>query len=140
MQSKLLIEPALPSPDAGRDAVSNRPAMTNGRCRMHGGMFALKHGRYTAEAIEWRRMSGELGLTSVAAQRGWRATRQRFLPSELTYLDTGHDCSRFRVGFPHRTTQESHMIVSSASDYREAARHRASCSITSMVEPMLNKR
>ena len=40
------------------------PAMPNGRCRMHGGMSpgaprgnrnALKHGRYTAEAIECRR-------------------------------------------------------------------------------------
>jgi hypothetical protein len=40
------------------------PAMPNGRCRMHGGMSpgapkgnknALKHGRYTAEAIERRR-------------------------------------------------------------------------------------
>jgi hypothetical protein len=40
------------------------PAMTNGRCRMHGGMSpgaprgnknALKHGRYTADAIARRR-------------------------------------------------------------------------------------
>ena len=40
------------------------PAMTNGRCRMHGGPSpgapkgnknALKHGRYTAEAIARRR-------------------------------------------------------------------------------------
>jgi uncharacterized protein YjcR len=40
------------------------PAMPNGRCRMHGGMFpgapkgnknALKHGHYTAEAIAKRR-------------------------------------------------------------------------------------
>ena len=40
------------------------PAMTNGRCRMHGGKspgapkgnsHALKHGRYTAEAIARRR-------------------------------------------------------------------------------------
>src|SRR5262249_57117643 len=40
------------------------PAMPNGRCRMHGGMSpgppkgnknALKHGRYTAEAIARRR-------------------------------------------------------------------------------------
>ena len=40
------------------------PAMTNGRCRMHGGTSpgapagnknAVKHGRYTAEAIAWRR-------------------------------------------------------------------------------------
>ena len=40
------------------------PAMANGRCRMHGGPSpgapkgnrnALKHGRYTAEAIEQRR-------------------------------------------------------------------------------------
>jgi uncharacterized protein YjcR len=38
--------------------------MTSGRCRMHGGMSpgapkgnknALKHGRYTAVAIAWRR-------------------------------------------------------------------------------------
>lgn len=38
--------------------------MSNGRCRMHGGKStgapkgngnALKHGRYTAQAIEWRR-------------------------------------------------------------------------------------
>jgi hypothetical protein len=41
-----------------------RPAMTNGRCRMHGGTspgapkgnsHALRHGRYTAEAIAERR-------------------------------------------------------------------------------------
>jgi hypothetical protein len=40
------------------------PAMSNGRCRMHGGMSpgapkgnknSLKHGRYTAEAIASRR-------------------------------------------------------------------------------------
>ena len=40
------------------------PAMPNGRCRMHGGKcagapkgnrYALKHGRYTAEAIAERR-------------------------------------------------------------------------------------
>ena len=40
------------------------PAMTNGRCRMHGGTspgapkgnsHALRHGRYTAEAIAERR-------------------------------------------------------------------------------------
>ena len=40
------------------------PAMPNGRCRMHGGLSpgapkgnrnALKHGRYTAEAVSHRR-------------------------------------------------------------------------------------
>ncbi len=45
------------------------PAMKNGRCRMHGGMSpgapkgnknALKHGRYTAEAIARRRSIAEL--------------------------------------------------------------------------------
>jgi hypothetical protein len=45
------------------------PAMPNGRCRMHGGTSpgapkgnknALKHGRYTAEAIARRREIGAL--------------------------------------------------------------------------------
>nr|WP_272906558.1 HGGxSTG domain-containing protein [Devosia sp. SL43] len=45
------------------------PAMTNGRCRMHGGAStgapignknALKHGRYSAEAISRRRELSEL--------------------------------------------------------------------------------
>ncbi len=45
------------------------PAMKNGRCRMHGGKStgapkgnqnAFKHGRYTAEVIEERRMVREL--------------------------------------------------------------------------------
>lgn len=43
--------------------------MANGRCRMHGGKapgapkgnsHALKHGRYTAEGIEMRRVVGAL--------------------------------------------------------------------------------
>ena len=49
------------------------PAMANGRCRMHGGPSpgapkgnknAFKHGRYTAEAIERRRVIS--GLLRVA--------------------------------------------------------------------------
>jgi hypothetical protein len=45
------------------------PAMANGRCRMHGGLSpgppkgsrnALKHGRYTAQAIARRREIGAL--------------------------------------------------------------------------------
>jgi hypothetical protein len=49
------------------------PAMKNGRCRMHGGPSpgapkgnknALKHGRYTAEAIAWRRSIAELIRTA----------------------------------------------------------------------------
>jgi hypothetical protein len=45
------------------------PAMTNGRCRLHGGLSpgppkgnknALKHGRYTAEAIAQRREARSL--------------------------------------------------------------------------------
>ena len=56
-------EPALPSPDEGRDALPIA-AMTNGRRRMHGGTspgapksngHALEHGRYTAEAIAGQR-------------------------------------------------------------------------------------
>ncbi|TIL58647.1 MAG: hypothetical protein E5Y79_19130 [Mesorhizobium sp.] len=47
-------------------------AMRNGRCRMHGGTStgapkgndnALKHGRYTALAAEWRRRLAELRLS-----------------------------------------------------------------------------
>ena len=53
------------------------PAMANGRCRMHGGASpgapkgnqnALKHGRYTAEAIARRRSISQL----VAAMRSWQ--------------------------------------------------------------------
>lgn len=49
------------------------PAMPNGRCRMHGGTStgapkgnqnALKHGRYTAEAIAERRAVRELIIES----------------------------------------------------------------------------
>jgi hypothetical protein len=45
------------------------PAMPNGRCRMHGGKStgapkgnqnALKHGRYTAEALAMRKSVGAL--------------------------------------------------------------------------------
>ncbi|WP_443026583.1 HGGxSTG domain-containing protein [Sphingomonas sp. IC-56] len=44
------------------------PAMPNGRCRLHGGpspgvpgnQNALKHGRYSREAIEMRRMLREM--------------------------------------------------------------------------------
>ncbi len=45
------------------------PAMANGRCRMHGGLStgapkgnknALKHGQYTAEAIEHRKYINRL--------------------------------------------------------------------------------
>jgi uncharacterized protein YjcR len=65
MQSKL---PMHLSPRCGARTRSERPclspAMPNGRCRMHGGTSpgapkgnknALKHGRYTAEAIANRR-------------------------------------------------------------------------------------
>jgi hypothetical protein len=54
------------------------PAMPNGRCRMHGGLSpgapkgnknALKHGRYTAEAIARRReISGLLRAMKALAQ------------------------------------------------------------------------
>ena len=49
------------------------PAMPNGRCRMHGGKSpgapkgnknALKHGRYTVEAITFRRSIAELIRTA----------------------------------------------------------------------------
>jgi hypothetical protein len=52
-----------------RGSLCQSPAMKNGRCRMHGGMSpgapkgnknALKHGRYTAEAIALRREVAEL--------------------------------------------------------------------------------
>ncbi len=52
-----------------RGSLCQSPAMKNGRCRMHGGMSpgapkgnknALKHGRYTAEAIARRREVAEL--------------------------------------------------------------------------------
>jgi hypothetical protein len=65
MQKKL---PMHLSPRCGartrRGSRCQSPAMTNGRCRMHGGTSpgaptgnknALKHGRDTAEAIAWRR-------------------------------------------------------------------------------------
>ena len=57
--------------DAGAECQS--PAMKNGRCRMHGGTSpgapkgnknALKHGRYTAEAIARRREIAELIRTA----------------------------------------------------------------------------
>ena len=61
------------SPRCGAQTRSNKPcrspAMTNGRCRMHGGKSpgapagnnnARKHGRYTAEAIAERRELAEL--------------------------------------------------------------------------------
>ena len=52
-----------------RRSLCQSPAMTNGRCRMHGGMSpgapkgnknALKHGRYSAEAIARRKEIAEL--------------------------------------------------------------------------------
>jgi integrase len=52
-----------------RESLCQSPAMPNGRCRMHGGMSpgapkgnrnALKHGRYTADAIARRREIGAL--------------------------------------------------------------------------------
>ena len=52
-----------------RGSLCQSPAMKNGRCRMHGGKSpgapkgnknALKHGRYTAEAIARRREVAEL--------------------------------------------------------------------------------
>src|SRR4051812_31266414 len=65
MQSKL---PMHHSPRCGARTRSGRPcqspAMANGRCRLHGGLSpgapkgnrnALKHGRYTAEAVGSRR-------------------------------------------------------------------------------------
>ena len=54
------------------------PAMPNGRCRMHGGMSpgapkdnknALKHGRYTAEAIARRRIISGLVRAGKALAR-----------------------------------------------------------------------
>jgi uncharacterized protein YjcR len=56
-----------------RGSQCQSPAMKNGRCRMHGGTSpgapkgnknALKHGRYTAEAIAWRRSIAELIRTA----------------------------------------------------------------------------
>lgn len=65
MQSRL---PMHRSPRCGARTRAGRPcrspAMTNGRCRLHGGLSpgapkgnrnALKHGRYTAEAVASRR-------------------------------------------------------------------------------------
>lgn len=65
MQGKL---PMHLSPRCGAKTRKGSPcqagAMRNGRCRMHGGKStgapkgnsnALKHGRYTAQAVEWRR-------------------------------------------------------------------------------------
>ena len=65
MQSRL---PMHRSPRCGARTRAGRPcrspAMPNGRCRLHGGLSpgapkgnknALKHGRYTAEAIASRR-------------------------------------------------------------------------------------
>jgi hypothetical protein len=52
-----------PQSQGGRDSPCQSPAMKNGRCRMHGGPSpaapkgnknALKHGRYTAQAMERR--------------------------------------------------------------------------------------
>lgn len=52
-----------------RQTLCRSPAMKNGRCRMHGGTSpgapkgnknALKHGRYTAEAIAGRKSITEL--------------------------------------------------------------------------------
>jgi hypothetical protein len=64
MQRRLAM---LESPRCGaktrRGTSCQSPAMANGRCRMHGGKSpgapkgntnALKHGRYTSEAIAWR--------------------------------------------------------------------------------------
>ena len=62
----------MPSTDTPRDPCQS-PAMKNGRCRMHGGTSpgapkgnknALKHGRYTAEAIARRREIAELIRTA----------------------------------------------------------------------------
>jgi uncharacterized protein YjcR len=60
-----------PYPDVLQDACSScqAPAMPNGRCRLHGGKStgapkgnrnALKHGRYSAEAVALRRALVEL--------------------------------------------------------------------------------
>jgi hypothetical protein len=70
MQSRL---PMHLSPRCGartrRGGLCQSPAMTNGRCRMHGGESpgaprgnsnALKHGRYSAEAMARRREIGAL--------------------------------------------------------------------------------
>jgi hypothetical protein len=35
-------------------------AMTNGRCKLHGGKTPIKHGMYTKEALELRRQYAEL--------------------------------------------------------------------------------
>ena len=70
MQSKLQMHR---SPRCGArtrsESPCQAPAMPNGRCRMHGGLSpgapkgnrnALKHGRYTAEAIAKRREFAKL--------------------------------------------------------------------------------
>jgi uncharacterized protein YjcR len=70
MQRRLAM---LESPRCGaktrRGTSCQSPAMANGRCRMHGGKSpgapkgnanALKHGRYTSEAIAWRQAVGSL--------------------------------------------------------------------------------
>lgn len=41
-----------------------QPAMTNGRCRLHGGKTPIKHGRYTIHAIKERRLCRQLILES----------------------------------------------------------------------------
>lgn len=75
MQSKL---PMHRSPRCGaktrKGTPCQSPAMHNGRCRMHGGKStgapkgnsnALKHGRYTGQAVRWRNQLTELRSTIV---------------------------------------------------------------------------
>ena len=82
MQSRL---PMHRSPRCGARTRSGSrcrsPAMPNGRCRMHGGMSpgapkgnknALKHGRYTAEAIARRREVAAL----IRAMKGLAAAAE----------------------------------------------------------------
>ena len=72
-------QPAMWSADKSGNRCQS-PAMPNGRCRMHGGMSpgapkgnrnALKHGRYTAEAIAGRREIAELVRAMKALARNY---------------------------------------------------------------------
>ena len=63
-----------------RGLACKAPAMTNGKCRWHGGRNrgaprgnknALKHGYYTAEAIKERRRERELIKQATFFKRVW---------------------------------------------------------------------
>lgn len=51
------------------------PAMKNGRCRMHGGVRRLKHGRETLMAKEERRKEKEF-IKKLRRMIGYEAMRQ----------------------------------------------------------------